>query len=134
MTAFSAAAGSSVATIQISYVRAWVAAGSADTRMKIAPAMLLSLLVIPVTPISKNDRPLARIPPGEDREFAAAIIVEPLDAPHAWVLAILKNPSRPRHTWLTRALPASSAAREPPLFALAHCANEPRSRPDFGIG
>jgi hypothetical protein len=40
LTAFSAAAGSSVATIQISKVRARVAAGSADTRTKIAPAML----------------------------------------------------------------------------------------------
>jgi hypothetical protein len=74
LTAFSASAGSSVATIQISNVRAWVAAGSADTRTKIAPAMPLNLLVIPVTPISKNDRPLARIRPGEDREFAAAVI------------------------------------------------------------
>ena len=53
----------------------------------------------------------------EKNEFAAAIIVEPLDAPHAGVLAILKNPSRPRHTWLTRA-PASSAAREPPYSPL----------------
>src|ERR1700720_1518443 len=40
MTAFSAAAGSSVPTIQISNVRAWLAVGSADTRTKIAPAML----------------------------------------------------------------------------------------------
>ena len=39
MTAFSAAAGSSVATIQISNVRALVAAGSAATRTKIAPAI-----------------------------------------------------------------------------------------------
>jgi hypothetical protein len=31
----------------ISSVRAWVAAGSADTRTKIAPAMLLNVLVIP---------------------------------------------------------------------------------------